>query len=454
MIRALSIGLAALCALRTLDSRSVRQASGAIRVRNLGLVSADVPDLNHAEPWLAIDPRNPARALAVAIADPGERSVAYRTVDGGVTWKRSPQDGAGTQLFSGLDPVVAFDDEGTALVATVSPFRVWQSRDGGETWSEPTIVPGRSYDREYIVVKAVPNGPDTIFVLAKTPIRVFGHVANDALAFSRSTDGGATFEYPRLLLADPSTSIIHVAGGFVVAPNGDIIISFLAHDAPVADPVLIKNRIWITRSKDGGRTFSEPIAATTSIVHGNRGDELKMLKSLATAGIAMDTAQGSAYRGRLYLNYLTVLDGRLQVMVATSSDTGRTWSSAVKVNDDAGTANHSNPRIAINQQGIVGVIWNDRRSDPKDLCFRPMVSASFDGGKTFAPNVALTSTSSCPLGADSSRASGFNRRYMQGGETQGFAPLPDGRFLAVFVGGRTAMQLHAATIEATAQTRP
>jgi len=39
-------------------------------------------------------------------------------------------------------------------------------------------------------------------------------------------------------------------------------------------------------------------------------------------------------------------------------------------------------------------------------------------------------------------------------ETQGCAPLPDGRFLAVFVGGSTAMQLHAATIEAAGQRRP
>ena len=42
-----------------LDSPTVRQPSAKIRVRNLGLVSADVPDMNHAQPWLAIDLRNP-----------------------------------------------------------------------------------------------------------------------------------------------------------------------------------------------------------------------------------------------------------------------------------------------------------------------------------------------------------------------------------------------------------
>ncbi len=89
MIRATVLGLAALCAWKGLDSSTVGQPSATIRVRNLVLVSADVPEMNHAEPWLAIDPRNPARALAVAIVEPGEHSVAYRSLDGGVTRTRA-----------------------------------------------------------------------------------------------------------------------------------------------------------------------------------------------------------------------------------------------------------------------------------------------------------------------------------------------------------------------------
>jgi len=253
------------------------------------------------------------------------------------------------------------------------------------------------------------------------------------------------------MLPDPATSIIHIPGGLVIAPDGGLFISFMAHDVPVVDPVAIKNHIWVLRSNDGGRTFADPVSAVPGVVYGNRGDELKMLKSLAGARLALDTAQTSRYRGRLYVSFLTVLEGRLQVMVTSSSDTGRTWRSPVRVNDDAGSANHSNPQITVGDRGDVVVIWNDRRADPNDLCFRATVSASVDGGETFLPNVPLTQTASCPLGRDPKTVAGlagFAGRFMQGGETQGLAAVPGGKFLAVFVGsGHGTMELHCATIE-------
>ena len=425
-------------------------APAAIVVRQTGVVSTDAPGIRHAEPWLAVDPRDPAHAVAVAIVEGGQ-SVAYATFDGGLRWRRGVAGGAARERFPGIDPVVAFDDEGTAFLATISPFRVWRSGDGGLTWQGPALVPGRSYDREYLAIRFVPNAPDTLYALAKTPIHVFGHLASDALALSRSTDMGQTFESPRLLLPDPTTSIVHVAGGLVVVPDGGLVVSFVAHDAPLRDPVTINNHIWILRSKDGGRTFSDPVPAARTIVYGNRGDELKMLKSLAGARVAFDTAQASPHRGRLYVSFLTVLEGRLQVMVASSNDTGRTWRPPVKVNDDTGSANHSNPDIAVGDRGDVAVAWNDRRADPNDLCFRTTVSVSVDGGATFLPNAPLTRNASCPLGHDPKPAAGlggFTGRFMQGGETQGLAAVPGGRFLAVYVGGGTStMQLHSATIE-------
>jgi hypothetical protein len=113
-------------------------------------------------------------------------------------------------------------------------------------------------------------------------------------------------------------------------------------------------------------------------------------------------------------------------MVTSSSDRGPTWHSPVRVNDDAASANHSNPQIAVGDRGDVVVIWNDRRADPNDLCFRATVSASVDGGETFLPNVPLTQTASCPLGGDPNSATelgGFAGRFVQGGETQGLAPV-------------------------------
>jgi len=416
-------------------------------------VSADAPTVNHAEAWLAVNARNPARAVVAALADRGTGSVVYATADSGKTWRRGSPKDSGEDSFPGLDPVVAFDDQGTVYFATISPFRVWRSSDGGITWEGPALVPGRSFDREFLALRLVPNGSDTIYAMGKTPITIFGDIANDALALSRSVDGGQTFEAPRLILPDPTRSIIHTAGGMFVVPDGRLLISFMAHDVPVTDPALLKNHVWLLRSENGWE-FADPVPIASTVVHGNRGDVLKMSKSLAVAGIAMDTAHGSPHRGRLYGSFLTVLDDRLQVMIAASGDTGRTWDPPVKVNDDQLTANHSNPAMAINDKGTLAVLWNDRRSDPKDLCFRTTVSASLDGGRTFLPNQPLVNHDTCPIGREppnSSRLNSFGGRYLNGGETQAFAAIPGGGFLVVFIAEyHQVMQLQAAVVSIAA----
>jgi hypothetical protein len=432
---------------------SAAARAAAITVHLGAVISSDDSRADHAEAWVAVDPQKPGRAVVVSIVGPGDESVAYATADGGRTWKRGLREGPDGNRFAGLDPVAVFGSHGTAYLGTISPFRVWRSQDGGLTWTGPVVVPGRSYDREYLTVSRGVIGPDTLYGIGKIPIKIFGHLADDVLALTRSADDGRTFEYPRLVLPDPTRSIIHTPGGLVVLPNGKLLISFLAHDVPVTDPALVKNHIWVLRSDDGGRTFGEPVAAAATVVHGNAGDPVKMAKSLAMAGLVIDTAPASPYRGRLYLSWLSVDAGRLQVFVASSSDTGRSWSAPVRVNDDIGAANHSNPTLGVNDEGVVVALWNDRRADSTDACFRATVSASLDGGATFLPSIPLAANQVCPVGPGPIKpfsTEGFRERYLNGGETQGVASLPGGRFLAAFiddVGG--ALQLRSATIEVT-----
>jgi len=426
------------------------QQTPVITVTHLGIVSSTAASIDHAEPWLAIDPNNPSRAMAVSRVGSGDRSMAYLTTDAGQSWRATYQ-GNDADGFPGGDPVVVFDSDGNAFLATINPFRVWRSSNGGLTWEEPVTVPGRSYDREYLAIRATPGTVDTLYAMGKMPIEIFGHVAEDIIGVSRSVDGGRTFEYPRLFLPDPSRSIVQAPGGMLVTPDGKVLVSVNAHDVPVRDPALLDNHVWVMRSDDGGRSFGEPVPAATLQQHGNRGGMLPMIKGLASSGMAMDTARSSRFRGRVYLTWLGVHEERLQVMVASTSDTGRTWSKGVRVNDDTTRANHSNPFIAVNEDGALLVLWNDRRGDPTDRCFQARVSASVDGGASFLPSVALTNTGVCPIAiADTARftAGQFRHRFANGGETQGLVAVPGGHFLAVWVDDvNGVMQLLASTIE-------
>lgn len=409
-------------------------------------VSAALPATDHAEPWVAVDPRHPRRAIAGAMVDSANGSVVYYTHDGGVSWKRSALADGG--VFPGGDPVIAFTS-GRALLATISPFRVWRSDDGGATWAGPSSVPGRAFDREFLLTD--PFRGDTVFGIAKTTIKVVGHMANDALAVARSVDRGMTFGAPRLLLPDPVTSIVQVAGRPLWMPDGSLLIPFIGHRVPVTGEPLVQNRIWLLRVVRSGAVFEDPVPVVNTVSHGWSSNEMLMWKGIAGVQLELDTAVTSPLRGRLYLSYLTVHAGRLQVMLTASADTGRTWNAPVTVNDDRSMSNHSNPHISINAAGAIAVIWNDRSEDPSDLCFRARFTASIDGGKSFLPSVPVASEASCPVRSESPYDSRtFAGRFINGGETQGLAALPDGRFLAVFVAGQARMQLHSARIDVKA----
>ena len=76
-------------------------------------------------------------------------------------------------------------------------------------------------------------------------------------------------------------------------------------------------------------------------------------------------------------------------------------------------------------------MWNDRRVDPDDLCFRATVSASVDAGVAFLTSIPLDTASVCPLGKNTGRPlqlDGFTARYLQGGETEGSARSGMGNF--------------------------
>jgi hypothetical protein len=142
----------------------------------------------------------------------------------------------------------------------------------------------------------------------------------------------------------------------------------------------------------------------------------------------------------MYLTWMTEIDGFLQVLLASSSDGGRTWTEPTRVNDGGHNSNHSNPAIAVNSAGHVALTWNDRREDPADRCFRPHVSVSTNGARSFLPAVPLSATPVCPPAG----------RWLNGGDTQGLVALPDGSFQALWIAagdrGSTALQLWTSRI--------
>ena len=108
-----------------------------------------------------------------------------------------------------------------------------------------------------------------------------------------------------------------------------------------------------------------------------------------------------------------------------SADRGDTWSRPAVVGSAPVDATARRiPGIAVNNRGVLGVAWIERRVRSGDRCQEVYFSASLDGGTTFLTPQRV-STSSC--GDSPADAIAF-RRWPTNGDYFGFATMPDGRF--------------------------
>jgi hypothetical protein len=219
-------------------------------------------------------------------------------------------------------------------------------------------------------------------------------------------------------------------------------------------------------SGDGGNTYSvtEPVLQTSWIIRTN--DNFRIEKLQGNGFAAVDLSQGP-FRGRVYVVWLETAGDRHDVRVIHSSDNGRTWSKPVSVPDDHGPVDDANPTIAVNNHGVVGVTWNDRRAR-NDACYDLYFSASLDGGETFLSNVMTGRKPTCPLAPGNWKPSagisaypktdagvsvegqGLNvlmisTRFPGGGDTQGLDADSNGVFHAGWIDGSSGVMQIAET---------
>ncbi|HZD06204.1 MAG TPA: hypothetical protein VE173_14935, partial [Longimicrobiales bacterium] len=379
------------------------------------------PPFPLVETFLAVNPVDPTNLLVSAQSTGADRALLYGTWDGGATW--SPVESPTGPAFGGGDPMVTFDASGRAYFATIDPeVHVWRSSDGGRSWTGPVVVGrGRTADREWVAAGAAPNG-GVAPVHAAAKVR--GQDGRDALLVSSSRDGGATFDPVRLVPLD--SGYLNTATGLVVRRDGSVLLAYLANYGRVPDPEeLFRGSRWLMVSQDTGGSWSQPYPVAPNLQYGNRSWDRAMM-GLGGGGVAMD-ASGGPRDGWLYMTWAAVMDRRLQNVVARSEDGGRTWAVPVRVNHGGFDVDHSMPTVAVNGSGVVLVTWNDRRDEPGAPCFHHYASASADGARSFGPDRRVSDTPTCP---------GAGSRWLNGGDTQGLAALPDGTFRTVWSVGR------------------
>ncbi len=449
--RAVLVGASVLWALVALAPRSARPF---FQVVSSVEVSTDEPDARHVESVLAVNPRDPENLVAASIVLGAKEEVAvYASKDGGRTWSRGAGEAGRKVSLDGLDPAVAFDRDGRAFVlADGNTLSVWKSSDSGFTWGAPAVVPGSAWDRPWIGCDAGGTA-QSVCVAGKMPVTVFGHAASDILGVSCSSDGGGSFPFPRLFLPAPERDLVNFASDLLVLPDGRLLLALqLFRPENLREATPLQANYATIASSDRGRTFGEPRPGPAFRTFGH-AREGKSLFGLSGARLAVDASRGQR-SGRIYLTWLDAADGFYRVMAASSTDAGATWSPPVRVDPNESETDASNPVIAVDGRGTVGVAWYDRRADPSDGCYQLFFAASEDGGATFTAGAPVDATRVCPLRRAGSSASvdavepvSAEYRFKNGGDTQGVVGLPDGGFQVVWIRpGRSELQLWSTRI--------
>jgi hypothetical protein len=423
-------------------------------------VSSARPDWEHNEVILAADPNDARRLLAASMfLDPskGGYSVAtYVSFDGGRSWQSSLI--VGRELGHYGDPATAFGCKGTAFslsLKSLGPRYQWQtlvhrSDDGGKTWLPPTVLP--YIDREYITVDCTNSKyRGRIYIHGGTVMQaVDGERISGTKIFDSEDEGKNFFERTFVPVARHLNTY---QGNGVVLSDGTYIAPFTDLDRDESQLPLLS----VIQSSDGVNSFSTAIAVAkrTAPPRGQMGP----------VSFSVDKSAGP-FQDRIYAVWTDGRSGRSEILLAYSGDKGTTWSEPIVVNDDQPFADgRKGPDdfqgvVAVNQAGVVGVTWYDRRESTNNRDWWVRFAASFDGGNSFSRSVKVSEAAfshdklKIPSVVELSSVGGGDyespskhlsinvrqsRSYFTGGDTAGLAASADGVFHALWIDNRTGV---------------
>jgi len=186
-----------------------------------------------------------------------------------------------------------------------------------------------------------------------------GNAGAIPVLLSRSTDGGVTFSQPVQISQKGQEGSQSTEGSnLTVGSDGRIYVSYRAFGSNPSDP---PTHIDIARSRDCGKHFETPVTAAAGFSP-MRGVETGLsFRTPTFAGIATDDTEPDT----VYVAYMakTGNPANADIFVVRSPDGGDTWEAPVKVNDDSTSKHQFFPTIAVSN-GVLHVAWYDLRDSP------------------------------------------------------------------------------------------
>ena len=374
-----------------------------------GLADADIGQAEGRNSVASAQQTLPPDALVSRVNNPAT-DFLYSTVAGFTQSETST-------AWCGDNVVTGFNDSGSIfesfLFSTggLSFSGASYSTDSGKTFHDIGFVNGGTDPNNFLtgdpVVTCVPAGraaPATFYytqIFAQGP----ANAPIAAIAISRSTTGGASWENPIAVarknasthFLDKDWSAIDPANpNRIFVTYTDFDISFTRCPSRVE-----RTAIELVESTDGGNTWSAPLIVTESCFSSASG-----FASVQGSQVLFDSA-GNAYVA--WESFAGTSGTTRGLWIRSSSDHGSTFSPAIRItkvtetgdgNELQGTIrNNEFPMLAVDRQnGSLYMVWNDGRNfsvrdfESEDGLYRfadVLLSRSTDGGKTWSAPIRV-----------------------------------------------------------------
>lgn len=356
----------------------------------------------HNSPTLV---RNPVDGTNLAIANridlPLFSCALHLSFDGGANWAQTPLPVPAGEEPKCYAPDVAFGADGTMHLAFVTllgtgnvPNAVWMStsRDGGRTLSTPTKVLGPlSFQVRLVADPSVAGRLYLTWLQAKATATLAFPEDGYPVQFLLSEDGGSTWEPPVQVNSSERRRV--VAPSLAVGGEGHLYTLYLDLGEDKLD-----------YAGGHGGQGGEPYDGTWSLVVARSTDRGRTWTEEVVENRVVPTERFVVFlppapslavdraRGHVYVAFNDGRSGDSDVAVWSSSDGGRQWGDRIRVNDttEPDRTSQYRPRISVAPNGRLDVIYYDRRSDADNVMNEVSLQSSFDEGRTFTRSLRLS----------------------------------------------------------------